>query len=103
MVQICILMVRIPFKWFKFAFELFESFQMIRHPFEWLEVAFKCFECHLNGPNLHFNASNLIQMVQIYILMVRIPFEWFKFCFLMVQICIQAIQIWLEWFELAFE
>ena len=60
-VQICIRMLRIPFRWFEPAFELIES--------------------HSKGSNLPSNVSNFVQMVAICIQMVRIPFDCLKFAF----------------------
>ena len=59
MVQISLQMVWIPFKWFKFVFE--------------------CFESHSNSWNLHLNVWNPLRMTQICIPKLRIPCEWFKF------------------------
>jgi len=61
MVRICIRMLRIPFEWFEFAFECFESFS--------------------KGSNLHSNASNPFRMVRICIRMLRIRFKWLEFAF----------------------
>ena len=72
MVRIHIWMLWIWFKWLKFAFE---SFRMLPIPVEWLQFWFKCFECHLNGYNLHSNASNVVWRVRICIRMLRI---WLK-------------------------
>ena len=44
----------------------------LRIPFEWFEFAFECFESLSNGSNLHSNASNPFRMVQICIRMLRI-------------------------------
>ena len=51
---------------------------MLRIPFEWFEFAFKFFESDSKGSNLHWNASNF---VQICIQMVRIPFQWLEYAF----------------------
>ena len=89
-------MLRIPFKWFEFAFEWWNlvgmvqiCIQMLRIPFEWL----------------HSNASNLIRMVRVCIQMLWVWFEWLAFAFK----CFDSHSnssnlrsndgIWLEWFE----
>ena len=89
--------LRIPFKWFEFGFEC---------PFEWLEFASKCFESLSKGLNLHSNASNLFQVVRIWIRMLRISFEWFEFAlgnalnpFRMVLICIRMLRRPFECYE----
>ena len=51
---------------------------MLRITFEWVEFGLERFESLSNGSNLHLNASNLFQMVRIWI---RIPFESFEFAF----------------------
>ena len=96
---------------------------MLRIPFEWFKFEFECFESFLNGSNLHLNALNLFRMVRICIRMIRISFEGFKFefeCFKslsndldlhsnasnpfwVVRIWIRMLRIPLEWFEFAFE
>ena len=70
------------------AFESLNPFQMLRIwiwmlriPFEWFEFAFQCFESISNGSNLNSNASNPFRMVRICISMLRIHFEWFEFEF----------------------
>ena len=45
---------------------------MHRIPFDWFEFAFECFESLSKGLNLHSNASNPFRMVQICIRMLRI-------------------------------
>ena len=119
MVRICIQMLRIPFEWFEFALECFESLsngsnlhsnssnvvrmvricsQMLRIPFKWFEFAFECFESRLKGSNLHSNDLNHFRMVRIYIRMLRIWFEWLEFAFeclklfRMVRICIRCFE-----------
>ena len=56
---------------------------MLQMWFEWLEFPFECFESLSNGSNIHSNASNLVQMVRIWIgmLQLQIAFEWFKYAF----------------------
>ena len=65
---------------------------MLPIPFEWFEFAFECFESLSNGLNLHLNASlngynlhsndlNPFRMVRICIPMLQIPFECFEFAF----------------------
>ena len=51
---------------------------MLRIPFKWFEFAFECFESFSNGSNFHSNASNPFRMIQI---SIRIPFEWYEFAF----------------------
>ena len=100
MVRIWIWMLRIPFKWFEFAFECFV---------EWIEIAVKYFEYLSNGSNLDSNASNLFRML-------RISFEFFEYLsnvskldsnafnpFRIVRICVSMLRIPLEWFEFWFE
>ena len=131
MLQICIGMLRIPFKFFEFAFECFvslsNSFWMvrirIRMPFEWFEFSFEYFKFLSNASNLHLNALNFSRIVQICIRMLRIPFEWFEIVFEgfeclsncsnlhsndsnpfhMIRIFIRMLWIPLEWFEFEFE
>ena len=115
MVRICIRMLRIPFEWFEFAFECFESLskgsnlhsnasnpfrivricirmllitgmvriwiRTLRIPFEWFEFAFEHFESLSIGLNLHWNASNPFRMFRICIRMLRIPFVRLEFAF----------------------
>ena len=71
--RICIRTLRIPFEWFKFAFESLS-----------------------NGSNLHSNASNPFRMVEIWIRMLRIPFE-------LIRIGILMLRIPFEWLALAFK
>ena len=52
---------------------------MLRIPFEWFEFEFECFQSLSNGSNLNFNASNPFRMVRIRIRMLPIPFEWLEF------------------------
>ena len=86
---------------------------MLRIPFKFLEFALERFEPLSKGSNLHLNASNACQMIQICIRMLRIPFEWFEFAlegfksfsngsnllsntsnpFRMIQICIRMFQM----------
>ena len=79
-------MVRIPFEWFKFAFEFFESFQivricirMLRILFELFQFTFESFKSLLNSSDFDENASDPFQMVRIWIGMLRMPFEWLEF------------------------
>ena len=60
--------MRIPFEWFEFAFECFESI------LNGYNFSFECLECRLKGSNLHLNASNLVRMLQI-------SFGWLEFTF----------------------
>ena len=112
--EFCIQMVRISFEWFKLAFGI---------PFKWWEFAFEWLESLLNGSNLHSNASNVVRMIRICILMLRTSFERLEFAFEwleshfncwnlhsnclnsvgMVQIAIQIVRMPFEWFEVAFE
>ena len=97
LVQIWIRMLRIPFKWFKIAFQCFEmvgmvrlSIRMLRIPFEWFEFTFECFESLLNGSNfrpfecyescsnLDWNASNPFQMVRLLSVWLEFSFECFE-------------------------
>ena len=84
-------MLRVPFEWFQFTFECFETvsnglnldfdvsnpfqivriwIRMFRISFEGLEYAFECLKFGLNGQNLHSNASSPFRMVRIYIQML---------------------------------
>ena len=86
-------MLRIPFEWFKFEFERFESLssglnldsnalthlevvriwiRMLRILFEWFIFAFQCFDSLSSGSNLDSNVWNFIWMLWI-------SFEWFEF------------------------
>ena len=89
-VRICIRMLSIPFEWFEFALEFFESI------FEWFEFAFECFQSISYGLNLHSNASNLVRRVRICIQMLQIPFKWFEFA-------LEFFESIFEWFEFGFE
>ena len=91
--------------------------QMFRIP------AFKCFKSRSNDWNCQSNASNPVQIVEIGIWMLRIPFEWLEFAFEcseccsncsnchlnasnpvpMVGISIRMLRIPFEWFEFAFK
>ena len=95
MFWIWIWMLWIPFEWFEFGFECFESlsngstpFRMVRIciwmlwvPFEWFQFTFECFKTVSNGLNLDFDVSNPFQIVWICIQMFRISFEGFTFAF----------------------
>ena len=70
--RICIRMLQIPFQWFKFGFQCFESLstgsnctRILQIHFDWLEFAFEFFESLLNGSNLDSNASNPFLIVWI--------------------------------------
>ena len=108
---------------------------MLRIPFEWFGFAFECFESLSNRSNLDSNASNPFLLVRICIRILQIPFRWlgfafesFEWCsnfysnpFLIVRICIQMLripfeftfecfeslsngsQITFDWFEFGFE
>ena len=117
-------MLRIPFEWFKFTFESFESllnglnldanasnpFQMVRiciqTPFEWLEFAFEYFESRSKGSILHLNASNLFNGSDFHLnasnpfWMVRIWMWMPRLPFKWFEFC---IRIPFEWLEFAFE
>ena len=41
--------------------------QKLRIPFEWFEFGFESFESFSNGSDLHSNASNPFRMIRIYI------------------------------------
>ena len=57
MVIICIRMLRIPFEWFEFGFECFESLSSGSN----LDSnAFECFESLSSGSNLDSIASNRV-------------------------------------------
>ena len=72
MVQVCIQMpIRMVRIWIR----------IVRIPFKWFEFAFECFKSHWSGSNLHSNPSNPVRMVWFCIQILRIPFEWFKFPF----------------------
>ena len=130
MVQICIWMVRITFKWFKSHPNGRICFRMVRIPVEWLEFVFECFElsfeCFESRPNdskLLSDGSSPVWMFRISILMVRICIWmlWTLFKCLnldmndsnfhsnssnpvrLVGICIRMLRIPFEWFKLAFE
>ena len=94
MIRIWVRMLRIPFKWFEFAFKRMESrlkcskwIRMLRtlsngsnfhsndsNPFRMIRISITMLETLSN-------ASNPFRMVQIRIRMLRIPFEWFEFGF----------------------
>ena len=82
--------------------------RMLQIPFEWFEFPFECFESLSNGLNFHSDASNPFQIARICIQMNGIPFEVFEMdlnasnSFRMVQISIQKLQIPFEWFEFGF-
>ena len=67
--RIWIRMLRIPFEGFEFAFECFESI------WNGYNFSFECLECRLKGLNLHSNASNLVQMLQISFERLEFTFE----------------------------
>ena len=91
MVWICIRIVLIFIRSFKFAFESFEfafaqslsngsnlhsnaskGIQMLRITFECLQFHFQCFESVSKGSNLHSNASNPFRKFRLCIRMLRI-------------------------------
>ena len=55
--------------------------RMIRIPFEWFEFGFESFESLLNGVNFDLDVSNPIPIVRICIRMFRISFEGLEFAF----------------------
>ena len=57
------------------------SISTLQIPFEWFEFAFECFESLSNGSNLHSNSSNPVRIVRICIRILQIPFELFEFPF----------------------
>ena len=116
MVRIWIRMLRIPFEWFEFTFECFESLRMVRI---WIRML-----------RILSNGSNSFRMVRIWIRMLRIgmrmlsmPFEWLEFAFdffeprlkdsnlhsnaqnlvQMVRLLIRMFRIPFKWFEFTFE
>ena len=114
-VRISIRMLRILFEWLEFAFECFESrtnswiwIRMVRtfeYAFECFESCSKCSNFYSNASNpfqnikicSYLNASNLVQMVRIFIWMIRNPFEWLELNFVSnlvqkIQICIWMVE-----------
>ena len=97
--HIWIRMLRIPFEWFKFGFEGFESvlpwtvricIRMFRIQFEWFEFGFECFRMlfrmvriciriSFEGFEFGSNDSNPFWMFRIWIRMLRIPLKWLEF------------------------
>ena len=71
---------------------------MLQIPFEWFEFAFEYFESLSSGLNFDSILSHPFRMVRICILMLRSPFKCFKFgsnasnTFRMVKICIQMFE-----------
>ena len=95
MVRICIWMLQIPFEWFEFSFECFESlsngstfhwnasnsFGVVWISIQIPRISFECFVSLSNGSNLHSNASNPFRLVRICIRMLWIPFVGLEFAF----------------------
>ena len=115
MVTICIRMLRITLKWFKFTFKRFES---LSNGSNLHSNALNPLILHCS--NLHSNASNPFRMVNICIRMLRILFEEFEFAFECFEfclngskfhlnasnpfrICIRMLKILFECLEFAFE
>ena len=74
-VRICIRVLQIPFEWLEFAFEFFNScIRILRILFEWFQFPFEWLESLSNGENMHLNTSNLVQRV-------RICFKWLEYAF----------------------
>ena len=92
MIQMCIRMLQIPFEWFEFCFENFESISNgsnlhsnASNPLEWFECAFEWFESLSNGSNLASKALNPFRIVRICIGLFKIPFKWLEFAFVFLE------------------
>ena len=108
MVQICIQILQIPFKWIEFAFECFEvGIWIWMLQISWnVKISVRTLQNPSNGLNLHSNTLNLFRMIRICLQMLQILFEWLEFAFecfktilnasnsfQIVRICIGILQI----------
>ena len=103
-------MLRIPFEWFEFGFECFESISngsnlhsSASDPFWMLTICIRMLRISLKF------AFELVWMVRISTRMLQIRFECFKspsngwICMQMLQISIRKLRIPFKWLEFAFK